>query len=163
MSIYQNQNNTCSSQVLSKWYQDCVPGIKMLDDKFAGKGTRPDLNRTIYDDTNISSCHKPYTLNIFHPVSSYEWFRVTGSPFRRVISMSFKTRSSLFQYMRDMLKKMPQMLLMTGENSLNFVNINKEICLMKCNTFFEDQCCTCCFDSEGKKYWMPLVCSAFIS
>ena len=37
---------------------------------------------------------------------------------------------------------------MASENSLNFV---KETCLMKCNAYYEDQCCTSCFKSEGTK------------
>ena len=37
------------------------------------------------------------------------------------------------------------------ENSLNFVHIIKETCLMKCNTFYEVQCCTSCCKSEGIK------------
>ena len=40
---------------------------------------------------------------------------------------------------------------MADDNSLNFVHIIKETCLMKCNTFYEDQCCTSCFKSEGTK------------
>ena len=40
---------------------------------------------------------------------------------------------------------------MAGENNFNFVHIIKENCLMNCNTFYEDQCCTSCFKSEGTK------------
>ena len=40
---------------------------------------------------------------------------------------------------------------MADENSLNFVHIIKETCLMKYNTFYEDQCCTFCFKGERKK------------
>ena len=40
---------------------------------------------------------------------------------------------------------------MAGENSYNFVHIIKETCLMKCNTFYEEQYCTSCFKSEGTK------------
>ena len=40
---------------------------------------------------------------------------------------------------------------MAGENSKNFVHIMKETCLMKCNTFYEDQCCTSYFKIEGTK------------
>ena len=40
---------------------------------------------------------------------------------------------------------------MAGENRLNVVYIIKEICFMKRNTFYEDQCCTSCFDIEGAK------------
>ena len=40
---------------------------------------------------------------------------------------------------------------MAGENKLNVVYIIKEICFMKRNTFYEDQCCTSCFDIEGPK------------
>ena len=28
---------------------------------------------------------------------------------------------------------------------------SNEICLMKCNTFYEDKCCISCFDNEGTK------------
>ena len=41
---------------------------------------------------------------------------------------------------------------MAVENSQHFVHIIKEIGLMKCNTFYDDQCCTPCFDSEGTKH-----------
>ena len=34
---------------------------------------------------------------------------------------------------------------------LNFVYLIKEISLMKCNTFYDNQCCTYCFNSEGTK------------
>ena len=41
---------------------------------------------------------------------------------------------------------------MVGENGDNFfVHIIKEICLMKRNKFYKDQCCTSGFDSEGTK------------
>ena len=40
---------------------------------------------------------------------------------------------------------------MAGENRLNFVYIINEFCFMKCNAFYEDQCSSCCFDSEGTK------------
>ena len=40
---------------------------------------------------------------------------------------------------------------MANENSLNCVYIIKEIYLMKRKTIYEDQCCTCCFVSEGTK------------
>ena len=40
---------------------------------------------------------------------------------------------------------------MADENSLNFVHIIRETCLMKYNTFYEGQCCTSCFKSEGTK------------
>ena len=40
---------------------------------------------------------------------------------------------------------------MADGKSLNFVHIIKETCLMKCITFYEDQCCTSCFKSEGTK------------
>ena len=29
------------------------------------------------------------------------------------------------------------------------MHIIKETCLMECNTFYEDQCCTSCFKGEG--------------
>ena len=48
---------------------------------------------------------------------------------------------------------------MADENSLNFVHIIKETCLMKCNTLYEDQCCTSCFKSEGTKI---TECSSYI-
>ena len=45
------------------------------------------------------------------------------------------------------------------ENSLNFVHIIKEIGLMKSNTFFKNQWCTFCFDSEGTKILnAPRIC-----
>ena len=34
---------------------------------------------------------------------------------------------------------------MADENSYKFVQIIKETCLMKCNTFYEGKCCTSCF------------------
>ena len=37
--------------MLSKGYQNGVKGIQLLDGIFAGHHTRPDRNRTIYDDT----------------------------------------------------------------------------------------------------------------
>ena len=40
---------------------------------------------------------------------------------------------------------------MAGENTLYFVHIIKEICLMKSNKFYGDQFCTSCFDSEATK------------
>ena len=40
---------------------------------------------------------------------------------------------------------------MADENSLNFVHIIRENCLMKSKTFYEDQCSTSCFKSEGAK------------
>ena len=38
--------------------------------------------------------------------------------------------------MKGILEKIPQTKLMVGENSYNVEHIIKEICLMKCNTFF---------------------------
>ena len=41
------------------------------------------------------------------------------------------------------------------------MHIIKETCLMKCNIFYEDQCCTSCFKSEGTKITeCPSYCSA---
>ena len=61
LPIYLNHINTWTSQILSKWYQNV--------------GHRTSLSSvlylTIYDDTKCSSCHIPYTYNIFHLVSSY--------------------------------------------------------------------------------------------
>ena len=65
-----------TSQILSKWYQDGVKGIKLLDDNFfCWHRTKPDLNRTIYDGTKPWSCNIPYNHNILHPVSSYDFQR----------------------------------------------------------------------------------------
>ena len=48
LPIYQNQSNTI----------------------FAWQRKRPDLNQTITDNTDVLSCHIPYTHNILHRVSS---------------------------------------------------------------------------------------------
>ena len=45
----------------------------------------------------------------------------------------------------------PITLLMADAKNLSFVYIIKKICLMKCNNFDEDQCFTCCFNSDGTK------------
>ena len=73
LPIDQIQNNTSTSQILSKLYQNGVEGIKVLDANFARQRTSPDLNLTIYDDTKFSSSHKPYTNTILHHVSSYDF------------------------------------------------------------------------------------------
>ena len=53
---------------------------------------------------------------------------------------------------------------MAGENSETFVHIIQEICFMKWNKFYEDQCCTYYFDSEGTKILnVPRISSYFIS
>ena len=74
-------------QILSKWYQNGVEGIKVLDDNFCRTVISPDLKLTLYDDTKFSICQILYSYNILHPVSSYYFliynfnFHITNFPF----------------------------------------------------------------------------------
>ena len=52
--------------------------------------------------------------------------------------------------MRDILKY-TKTYVMAGENSLNFGHIIKETCLMKCNTFYADQCNTVNFALKARR------------
>ena len=116
---------------------------------FVRQRTSQDLNLTVYDDTKFSSPHVPYTNTILHLVISYDF-----QSYRKLfqagnINVNKKTRSAVLQYTRDILQRITKKYLRAGENILNFVHIIKQICLMK---FYEDQCCTSCFESEGTKH-----------
>ena len=52
---------------------------------------------------------------------------------RHKFNIDLRSRSAVFQYMTGILETE----VMTGENSWNFVDIIKEICLVKCNSFYE--------------------------
>ena len=135
---------------MSKWYQNGVEGIKALMRILLGQCTRLDHNLTIYDETKFSSCHTPYINSILHAASSY-FFWVTRSSFRQVISMSMRDQICSISVHEGYTKTHTRNITYGRWKQLKLCAHHQGDFFMKCNTFYEDQCCASYFKSEGTK------------
>ena len=141
---------------MSKWYKKGMEGTKVLDDNFVGQRTRPVLNLTIDDDTKFSSFHIPYTNvnNILYPVSFFILFPKLQRDFSgRLFQCQHKTISAILQYMRVYSKRYQNVTYGRWIKAKILCTSSRRFVWWKvhCNTFYEDHCCTSCFDSKKTK------------
>ena len=120
----------------------------MLNDNFYRPANRPDLNRTIYDDTQFSSCHIKFTNNILHPVRSY--YIQSYKKLFRADNFNVNIRPDLlyFSIWGVYSKRYRNRNLWPVKTAKTLWTSSRRFFLMNCNTFYEDQCCNSCFDSE---------------
>ena len=125
--------------------------VRLLDDGFADQRTSPDINRIIYDFTHFSSCHITQTYDILQPVSSY-YFPSYNQPFK-VGNFNIDMRHDLllFSIWGFCSKRCMKRNLWPGKIAKYLMYIIRDICFIKSYSFYEDQCCTCFLNREGKK------------